>query len=313
MAVQYYSIARAITITTGSNDVIKFEEAGGGAGQTATIASGEYFLHGASTTYDSKGAKSILDAIVTALNASGSGTYSVTLPTTTFVSGVTTAVTGPFADQDAGSSNFFDPLGALSFFWQIACSGDTFNFETSGTTFDDTQIGLTFAGGNEAAKEGNGHALSVWTPTQAPSSDTGPIPAYDISQMQTKGGALVTFNRGGPYYARRMGWDLNIDAAIFDSGINASTTGNLHRWVDSAIGEHVVISPGEMVSGATDGAIDVYSNTWLMGMHPRGGASSGYAHLGVLLPESINTINQARHSNGLDLWSTSLAFGSTTS
>jgi len=189
MAVLYPAYIQAVTIRSGVNDTIVFDEGSGSI--TATLPAGDYFLRGAGP-----GAVQLLFSICTAMNAAGTHLYT---PAGTYNINSGTTVT---IDDNTG----------------------TFKLDLANSTFDLADL-LGFTSANESlasSQTGANKSRLVWISNQ-PLAGSETINQSDVVQSITAQGQSYTYVQQDALVLRTLEHEL---VAAFNtkevSGGNAS-------------------------------------------------------------------------------------------
>lgn len=254
MAVEYAYLTAAITIETGVNDDIYFQETPSGTYYTATIAAGTYFLFGHPTN-----SNSILKAIKTAMEAVGTGTYD-------WDSSGSPALVW---DPDTFDTPGYASTGNVRWNYEVTSGPTGFTLLTAhaNTTFDPSWIGLTAT--NQVSVGGviqnDTSSPKVWIPNEPPARmDYKQHQDADINQVQTRDHTVINFQRSSTRHVAHFAWEFLTDAsAQSDADLLESATGSFYEfWELNRTGKFRVYA-GENDGSDTytgDGSIVPYSD-----------------------------------------------------
>lgn len=221
MAVKYYVMLNAVTITTGSNDTIIYHD--GTADRTATIAAGTYFLR-----TDGGGGSNLADAIETALDGA---------PST-----LITFTTSVYHDQNpANVATQFEM--AASGAWTLRNTG-TFDLTLVG--YDSTLFPIASTADNVNATLS---AKCAWVGSEPPASDDLVVRANTV-QNRTVGGQVYTSDQGGPYDDRALSFIMMDDARTRQEGNTTDPNASFQTfWEQSRGGTRIELHSGVISAG----------------------------------------------------------------
>lgn len=207
MAVTYPVLLSAVVIDS-TNKAIRFREAS--VTETVNIAEATYFLRGDGASDD------LLLAVKTALetntNAVDPNTYNVTVAWDTAPGSLCATIT--IARATGGS--------VFSLQWADSL-----------TTLSEAVLGFpnTNDSVNTSAKVGTLTPNCTWLPDQ-PASQSDPFFEAEAKQTLMVGGQVRTFERGGPYSRRRLGFAFVDPKRTIQSAITADPTRTYEKFWD---------------------------------------------------------------------------------